>query len=127
MNFITFSPSMANIFPASNTTTGGQLVTEYNLKSRESVATDPNVTYTIGPSYTHSLLDFEVKILEDAGGALVNSYTLWIAEGRAVVNGHFVETLAPMTIDLVEANGKVGNQSKPRLKGQLAIGIRTCV
>ena len=125
MNFITFSPSMTNLFPASNTVSGGQLVTEYNLKSRETVATDPNVIYTIGPSYTHSLSDFEVKVLEDSGGAIVNSYTLWIAEGRAVVNGHFVETLAPMTIDLVEANMKLANQSRPILKGELAIGIRT--
>ena len=108
-----------------NSTTGNQLVTEYNIKSRETVATDPNVTYTIGPSYVHSLSDFEVKILEDAGGAIVNSYTLWIAEGRGIVNGHFIETLVPMTIDLVEANVKLANQSKSILKGQLAIGIRT--
>lgn len=125
MNFITFSPSMCSIFPMANTVAGGQLVTEYNLKSRETVATDPNITYTIGPSYVHSLTDFEVKILQDSGGAIVNSYTLWIAEGRGVINGHFVETLAPMTIDLVEANMKLANQAKPILKGQLAIGIRT--
>lgn len=125
MNFITFSTQTTNAFPLSNSTTGGQLVTEYNLKSRETVATDPSITYMVGPSYVHSESDFEVRVLEDAGGAIINSYTLWIAEGRGVINGHFVETLAPMTIDLIEANTTLANQSKPILKGQLAIGIRT--
>lgn len=125
MNFITFSADATNIWPAANSTAGGQLVTEYNIKSRESVATNPEITYAVGPSYVHSDSDFEVKILEDAGGAIINAYTLSISEGRGVINGHFVETLTPMTIDLVEANVKLASQSKPQLKGALAIGIRT--
>ena len=125
MNFITFSSDATNIFPLANSTAGGQLVTEFNLKSRESVVTDPNVDYLIGPSFVHGEKDFEVSILEDSGGAIVNSYTLSIAEGRGVVNGHYVETLAPMTIDLVEANAELAAQSKAILKGKLAIGIRT--
>lgn len=125
MNFITFSPEMTNIFPLANSVNGGQLVTEFNLKSRETVATDPSITYNIGPSYVHSLSDFAVNVLEDSGGAIVNNYTLSISEGRGVINGHYVETLAPMSIDLVEANMKLANQSRPILKGLLGIGIRT--
>ena len=125
MNFITFPASATNLFPAANSTNGSQLVTEWNLKSRESVGTNPNVTYTIGPSYVHSEQDFEVSIQTDAGGSFVNSYTLAISEGRGVINGHFVETLVPMTIDLVEANIKLASEARPPLKGELAIGIRT--
>ena len=125
MNFITFSVDTTNAFPFANSTAGGQLVTEYNLKSRESVSTDSNVTYTIGPSYVHSASDFEVTVLQDDTGTLINSYTLNITEGRGVINGYFIETLAPMTIDLVEANVTLGQQARPILKGNLAIGIRT--
>jgi len=125
MNFITFSSATTNIFPAANSTTGSQLVTEYNIRSRETVATNSEVTYTIGPSYVHGEPDFEVNILMDAGGAYINGYTLQIAEGRGVINGHYVETLAPMTIDLVEANAKLQSEARPVLKGDLAIGIRT--
>lgn len=125
MNFITFPAAATNVFPMANTSSGGQLVTEFNLKSRESIPTDSNVTYNIGPSYVHSLTDFEVSVLEDSGGAIVNPYTLSISEGRGVINGHFVETLAPMTIDLLEANINLAAQSRKQLKGKLAIGIRT--
>lgn len=125
MNFITFPASATNVFPMANTTTGGQLATEFNLKSRESVVTDPEITYSVGPSYVHSEADFEVSILSDNGGAILNNYTLNIAPGRGVINGHYVETLVPMTIDLVEANTTLGSQSRPLLKGELAIGIRT--
>lgn len=125
MNFITFPASATNLFPAANSTTGSQLLTEWNLKSRESVGTEPDITYTIGPSFVHGDEDFEVSIQTDEGGAIVNSYTLEIAPGRGVINGHFVETLIPMNIDLVEANATLYSQSRPILKGELAIGIRT--
>ena len=125
MNFITFPTAATNVFPMANTTTGGQLATEFNLKSRESVVTDPEITYSVGPSFVHSEADFEVSILSDDGGAILNNYTLNIAPGRGVINGHYVETLVPMTIDLVEANTTLGSQSRPLLKGELAIGIRT--
>lgn len=125
MNFITFSCQTTNLFPCSNSTMGGQLVTEYNLKSRESVATDSAIQYNVGHSFVHSQSDFEVTILQDSGGVIINPYTLEISEGRGVINGHFVETLAPMTIDLVEANLTLLSQSKAALKGELAIGIRT--
>ena len=125
MNFITFPVATTNAFPMANTVSGGQLVTEFNLTSRESVSTDSSITYRIGHSYVHSESDFEVKILSDDLGTIINSYTLSISEGRGVVNGYFVETLAPMTIDLVEANVKLNSQSRPILKGNLAVGIRT--
>lgn len=125
MNFITFSTAFTNLWPAANATDGGQLMTEFNVRSRETVATDPNVVYSIGPSYTHGEKDFYVGVLSDAGGLPINNYTLSISEGRAVINGHYVETLAPMTIDLVEANAKLELQSRPLLQGELAIGIRT--
>lgn len=125
MNFITFPASATNMFPAANSTTGSQLLTEWNLKSRESVGTEPEVTYTIGPSFVHNDDDFEVSIQTDAGGTFVNTYTLSIAPGRGVINGHFVETLVPMTIDLVEANANLYQQARPILKGELAVGLRT--
>lgn len=124
MNFITFPVAATNLWPASNATSGAQLVTEWNIRSRETVGTDPAVNYSIGPSFVHGEHDFEVSDLRDDGGALINSYTIKISEGRAQVNGHYVEALAPMTIDLVEANVKLAAQSRPILKGKLAIGLR---
>lgn len=125
MNFITFPAQATNLFPAANLTSGGQLVTEFNMRSREMVVTDPRIDYQVGPSFVHGTKDFEVSVLSDAGGALINGYTLSIAPGRAVINGHYVETLVPMTIDLVEANAALASQSRPILKGTLGIGIRT--
>ena len=43
MNFKTFAVGTTNVFPASNTTEGGQYLSEWNLRSRESVGTDPDV------------------------------------------------------------------------------------
>ena len=125
MNFITFSADATNIFPIANSESGGQLVTEWNILARETVSTDPSITYRVGPSFTHNESDFEITPLRDSAGVLINSYTLQISEGRGVINGHYVETLAPMTIDLVEANASLQSQSRPILKGSLAIGIRT--
>ena len=125
MNFITFPVQATNMFPAANLTNGSQLVTEWNMRAREMVATDPDVSYQVGPSFVHGLEDFEVSVYTDVAGVLINSYTLKIAEGRAVVNGHYVETFVPMTIDLVEANASLQSQARPLLKGNLAVGIRT--
>ena len=55
MNISKFPVMSTNLFPATNSTAGGQLITEFNLKSRETVGTDPTVEYKIGPSYTHSI------------------------------------------------------------------------
>ena len=125
MNFITFPVGTTNLWPAANSTSGSQLVTEWNLLSRETVPTNSEIQYMVGPSFVHSMQDFEVTILTDDAGILVNSYSIKIAPGRAVINGHFVENLVPMTIDLVEANARLKEQAREPLKGQLAIGFRT--
>lgn len=124
MNFISFPVDSTNIFPASNTKSGGQLVTEYNLRSREMVSTDSSIKYEVGPSFVHSMEDFYVSP-QTSGGVIMNNSVLEIAEGRGVINGHYVQTLSPITIDLIEANKKLADQSRPLLKGSLAVGIRT--
>ena len=123
MNFKTFAVGTTNVFPASNTTEGGQYLSEWNLRSRESVGTDPNVTYMIGPSYTHSDRDFEVRKHTDNGNIVSNSQ-IEIAEGRCLLNGHFVQTLAPMVIDLLDANETLRKNGFAPLKGKLIIGLR---
>lgn len=119
MNFITFSVDTTNVFPMTNTTKGGQLVTEYNLRARESVGTPENITYMVGPSYVHSERDFYVQTLSEGAG-----HSLEISEGRGVINGYFVETLAPMVIDLLDANIKAGENQQPTLNGELIVGLR---
>lgn len=166
MHFITFPVASTNIFPLSNSTKGGQLVTEYNLKSREMVATNPEIKYPVGPSFLHSLDDFKVKLLEDTDVAdydptktydkgdycrynndtyiciekitvpgpfdsaywvksSISNSILQVDPGRAVVNGHYVESLAPMTIDLQLANTELKQASQEPLYGNLSVGIRT--
>ena len=124
MNFITFPVSAINVFPAANSTSGSQLVTEWNLRSREMVSTNSEIKYQVGPSFVHGMEDFEVSIYTDESGNLINSYTVKMAPGRAVINGHYFETLTPIIIDLVEANVKLKEQLREPLKGQLAIGLR---
>lgn len=167
MHFPTFSVASTNIFPLSNSTKGGQLVTEYNLRSREMVGTDPNITYEVGPSFTHGQADFAVSLLSGDMEAedfstkstysigdyvvynsvtyvcinavvkpgpfnadnwlVVNSASsiLQIAPGRAVINGHFVQTLAPMIVDLAFANAQLAKNYEAPLVGELTIGIRS--
>lgn len=124
MYFIKFPVGSTNIFPIANSTAGGQLVTEYNLRSRESVATDQNVQYMIGPSYVHSMEDYEVSIQTDITGVPTSSTILQISPGRGVFNGHFVELLTPISIDLQEANAQAKIESLPNLEGNLSIGLR---
>lgn len=136
MNIIAFSVDTTNIFPASNTTKGGQLLTEFNLRSRESVATDKNVQYMIGPSYTHSESDFYVSVMNDATGyfpnvddsgnssTTVTSSILKINEGRAIVNGHFIESLTPVVVDLTEQNRQAKLNGRNPVEGHLSIGLR---
>jgi len=166
MHFPTFAVASTNIFPLVNSTKGGQLVTEYNLRSREMVGTDPDITYEVGPSYTHGQSDFAVSLLSDmeapeysdketysigqyvtynsvtyvcidaivkpepfdsANWIVVSSASsiLQIAPGRAVINGHYVETLAPMIVDLALANAQLAKNYEAPLLGELTIGIRT--
>lgn len=123
MNFKRFSVGTTNIFPIANSTAGGQLLTEYNLRSRESVNTNQSVKYMIGPSYVHSMDDYYVRIQQDDSNVKISSNTLEILPGRAVVNGHFVESLAPILIDLAAANAS-REKGEPALKGELSIGLK---
>lgn len=124
MYFVTFPVAGTNIFPHSNSKYGGQYATEYNLRAREMVGTHPSIQYEVGPSYTHSASDFEVRIQQDDVGYIVSQSTLEIMPGRAVINGHYIQTLNPMIVDLLEANSKLKKASKSPLKGELEIGIR---
>ena len=123
MNFKRFSVGTTNIFPVANSTAGGQLLTEYNLGSRESVSTNPDVKYMIGPSYVHSMDDYYVRIQQDDSNVKISSSTLEILPGRAVVNGHFIESLAPILIDLAAANAS-RQSGEPALKGELSVGLK---
>lgn len=123
MNFKRFAVATTNIFPLANSTAGGQLLTEYNLRSRESVDTDPSVKYMIGPSYTHSEDDFYVRVQQSDDGVKISSSTLEILPGRALVNGHFVESLAPILIDLSAANAS-RDKGQAALKGELSVGLK---
>lgn len=124
MNLIAFSVNSTNVFPISNSNAGGQLLTEYNLRAREGVLTDTSVEYPIGQSYTHSERDFEVTLETDGSGVVTNSSAIQISAGRAIVNGHYVESLVPITIDLVECNAALSAEGKPILSGNLCVGLR---
>lgn len=124
MNFITFPVSTTNIFPIANSVSGGQLLSEWNLRSRETVGTHSEVTYDIGPSFTHSLNDFKIKAHTDSVNTLISSTELEITEGRAVVNGHFIQILAPIVIDLAQANVEAQRRNEAPLIGRLGVGLR---
>lgn len=126
MNFVTFPVATTNVFPMANSTSGGQLLTEFNLRSRESVATPQDIKYMIGPSYTHSIYDFYLGNLTDSLNDDIRSSTcIQISEGRAVVNGHFIESLAPVIIDLADANAQLKKEKRDyTLSGALCIGLR---
>ena len=103
MNFITFATGTTNIFPLANSHAGGQLLTEFNLRSRETVecgpiSSDKRIFYSIGHSYVNSQEDF--KVTEDKS----SSQSFIITSGRALINGHFFESLVDVRIDLAEAN-----------------------
>ena len=125
MNISLFPVWSTNIFPLANDSkSGGQLMTEYNLRSRESVATPQNVKYMIGPSYCHSEDDFKIRIQTDGAGTIISYSTLEILSGRALVNGHFIESLTNITVDILALNEKAKLEGQPVLKGHLCIGLR---
>lgn len=123
MNFITFATGTTNIFPLANSHAGGQLLTEFNLRSRETVAcgpisSDKRILYSIGHSYVNSQEDF--KVTEDKS----SSQSFIISSGRALINGHFFESLVDVRIDLAEANMELLKEHKGSLKGSLVVGLR---
>ena len=130
MNFVKFPVNATNIFPIANTKKGGQLVTEFNLRTIDSVSTDESIQYMVGPSFVHAAPDFEVKCNE-AGGAFFpdqsdisnSSYVITIMPGRGVVNGHFVELLAPIEIDMMEAYAEA-TKAGENLSGELVVGLK---
>lgn len=126
MNFVTFPVATTNVFPMANSTSGGQLLTEFNLRSRESVATPQDIRYMVGQSYTHSIYDFYIGNPTDSLNDDIRSSTcIQISEGRAVVNGHFIESLAPVIIDLADANAQLKKEKRDyTLSGTLCIGLR---
>lgn len=124
MNFVVFPVGATNIFPLANSSAGGQLLSEYNIRSRESVQTDPNVEYFIGPSYTHSMNDFAVYCQRDGHDVTISTTAIQIQPGRALVNGHYVESLTPVVIDINDANTLAQKEGIAPLKGKLAVGLR---
>lgn len=124
MNFSPFPANATNIFPIANSVTGGQLLTEFNLRSRESVLTSESVKYFIGPSYTHSQDDFKIHDQTDDLGTVISSTVLQIDAGKAVVNGHYFETFTSVLIDIAEANNKLKLEGYDVLKGRLGVGLR---
>ena len=122
-NFLKFSTESTNIFPAANSKLGGQLVSEWNLRSRETVSTPSKITYMVGPSYVHSMSDF--KVTSGISGSIsAPNGTLTISEGRGIFNGHFVESTVPITIDLLEVNNSLNADGNETLSGELSVGIR---
>lgn len=106
---IAFAASTTNIFPIANSKRGGQLLTEFNLRSRESVGVGPvdaddAIKYMSGMSFTHSDGDYNVT----SSGSI-----LQISKGKALVDGFFVENLIDISIDMIEYS----------LKGDLSVGL----
>ena len=124
MYFVTFPVAGTNIFPQANSKYGGQLLSEYNLRAREMVSTSSAIKYEVGPSFVHSADDFAVRIQQDDAGYVISQSTLEIMPGRGVINGHYIQTLTPMVIDMLEANSTLKNRQQDPLKGELEIGIR---
>ena len=124
MNFNVFNANSTNLWPVANDTKNGQLMTEWNLKSRETVGTNETIQYMCGPSYVHSERDFEVGVLTDGAGQISSSSTLQIAEGWGIVDGVFIQSLVPVTVDLLEINAQAQLEGLPPLKGRLSVGLR---
>lgn len=130
MNVKAFSVAATNLFPAANTDKGSQLVTEFNLRSRESVSGPESVKYMYGPSYTHSESDFYVSTPNSALNTSFFDTTspvataLTIQPGRAIVNGYYVESLVPLVIDMLDVNAQAQEAGSAQLNGKLAIGLK---
>lgn len=119
MFFAPFNAHTTNLYPAANTLNGGQLNTEFNIRSRDSVGTDPLVKYNLCPSYVHALDEFALAYDKTRGDSI-----LQITPGSAVVNGHFVESLVPIEVDIAEGNShEVDNGGLP-IEGELAVGLK---
>lgn len=124
MNFSTFPVATTTIFPISNSVAGGQLVTEWNLRSREFVPSDSDVQYDYATSYVHGKNDFDVRVQQDDTGVVLSNSTLEVLPGTAILNGHYVKQEAYMIVDLLKANQELQLQGLEPLTGKLAVGLR---
>lgn len=124
MNFIAFPVGATNIFPLANSAAGGQLLSEFNIRSRESVDTASSVKYFIGKSFVHAPEDFNVYSQRDGYDTTISNTTIQIQPGRALINGHYVELLTPINIDLDDANTLANKEGIASLKGDLAVGLK---
>lgn len=127
MNVPIFHVQTTNIYPAANSQAGGQLNTEYNVRSRETVGVGPTdsegyIRYFCGPSYVHSEPDFSLSKYGDT--------IIQIAPGRALVNGHFIEVLDEdgVLIDIADIKQKLISQGRDaeaaKLVGTISIGLK---
>ena len=127
MNVPVFHVQTTNVYPAANSHAGGQLNTEFNVRSRETVGVGPAdadhaIQFFCGPSYVHSENDFSLSKYSDTA--------FRIAPGRALVNGHFIELLDEdgVIVDIAEikagliAQGRTTDAQK--LTGSLGIGLK---
>ena len=128
MNLKLFNVATTNLFPATNTTTGGQLITEYNMRCRESVEGPESIEYMQGLSFVHSEKDFALYIPAGAGGFFPDVTSggtiICINSGRAVVNGYYVENTVPMEVDMLAVNQAAVAAGGNALSGKLGIGLR---
>lgn len=124
MNFKTFPVASTTIFPISNSTAGGQLITEWNLRCRDMVSSYSEIEYDVASSYTHSEDDFSVRVYQDDSGTIISNSTLEIMPGTAIINGHYVKEEARMIVDLLEGNKELASRGLSTLTGKLAIGIK---
>ena len=124
MNFTLFNANATNMWPLANGTKGEQLLTEWNLKTRETVGTSEQIQYMCGPSYVHSEEDFKVSVQTDGAGTVISSSILEISSGWGIVDGTFIQSLNPVLIDILDANVKAQLEGLPPLKGQLTVGLR---
>ena len=124
MNFSTFPVATTTIFPISNSVAGGQLVTEWNLRSRDFVGSCKDVEYDYAVSYVHSEDDFSVRVQQDDTGTVLSNSTLEILPGTAVLNGHYVKQESHMFVDLLKANDELRLHGLEPLTGKLGVGLR---
>lgn len=124
MNFTTFPVATTTIFPISNSVAGGQLVTEWNLRSRDFVSSDSDIEYDSAPSYVHGKHDFDVRAQQDDTGVVLSNSTLELLPGTAILNGHYVKNEAYTVVDLLKANKELQLQGLDPLVGKLAVGLR---
>jgi hypothetical protein len=124
MNLIKFPVSTTNIFPLANSVAGGQLLSEWNIRSREMVGTSSSVKYDIGPSFAHSEDDFKLTLQSDGVISSISTSEIVIQPGKAIVNGHFIQSLAPISIDMLERNTWLQQHNQAPLTGTIGVGLK---